>query len=262
MAVAAAFFLLLITTLAAAAPWIAPFDYQETNPRISLRAPSATHLMGTDRLGRDIFSRVLWGGRLSLAVGFTAALVATVVGTVVGVVAGYFRGWVDDVLMRITEVFMSFPLLFLLLTVAALLPKSVTNIILVIGLTSWPSLARTVRGQYLSLREMDFVEAARSVGVKELRIAFFHVLPNTMAPIIVGATLRVGGAILAESGLAFIGVGIVDPPSWGSILDGGRATLRQAPWITFFPGMCIFITVLAFNFVGDGLRDALDPHLK
>jgi len=262
MAMAALALLVLISLAALAAPWIAPHDYRETNPRYSLRAPGDTFIMGTDRLGRDIFSRVLWGGRISLIVGFTAAFVAVVAGTLVGVVAGYFGGWVDDLLMRLTDVFMAFPLLFLLLTIVALLPKTVSNIVLVIGLTSWPSLARTVRGQFLSLREMDFVEAARSVGAKDMRIAFRHILPNTVAPIIVGATLRIGGAILAESGLAFIGVGIVDPPSWGSILDGGRGVLRQAPWVTFVPGICIFVTVLAFNFVGDGLRDALDPKLK
>lgn len=254
--------LLLISLAAIAAPWIATHDYRETNPRYSLQAPGSSFLLGTDRLGRDIFSRVLWGGRISLIVGFTAAFVAVVAGTLVGVIAGYFGGWIDNLLMRLTDVFMAFPLLFLLLTIVALLPKTVSNIVLVIGLTSWPSLARTVRGQFLSLREMDFVEAARSVGAKDMRIAFRHILPNTVAPIIVGATLRIGGAILAESGLAFIGVGIVDPPSWGSILDGGRGVLRQAPWVTFVPGICIFVTVLAFNFVGDGLRDALDPKLK
>lgn len=255
-------FLLLMSIAVLAAPWLSTHDYKSVNPSESLDAPSRAHLFGTDRLGRDVFSRVLWGGRISLVVGFTAALVAVIVGTIVGVLAGYYGGFVDDLLMRITEVFMAFPVLFLLLTIAAVLPKTVSNIVLVIGLTSWPSLARTVRGQFLSLREMEFVEAARSLGVKDWRIAFSYILPNTMAPIIVGATLRIGGAILAEAGLAFIGVGIIDPPSWGSILDSGRANLRHAPWITFFPGMLIFLTVLAFNFVGDGLRDALDPKLK
>ncbi|KAF0197217.1 MAG: peptide/nickel transport system permease protein [Bacillota bacterium] len=262
LAMISLFFLLLISVAAIAAPQISRHDYREVMPSRSLQAPSREHLMGTDRLGRDVFSRALLGGRISLIVGFTAAFVAVIVGTLVGVVAGYFGGWVDDILMRLTDVFMAFPVLFLLLTIAAVLPKTVTNIVLVIGLTSWPSLARTVRGQFLSLREMEFVEAARSLGVKNYRIALSYILPNTVAPIIVGATLRIGGAILAEAGLAFIGVGIIDPPSWGSILDAGRAVLRQAPWITFFPGMLIFITVLAFNFVGDGLRDALDPKLK
>jgi len=262
MAVFGLVFLIVISLLSIAAPWISPYNYQTTAPELSLRPPSLTHFMGTDRLGRDVFSRILWGSRISLIVGFSAAFVAVIVGTIVGALAGFYGRWVDDVLMRITEIFMSFPVLFLLLTIVALLPKTVTNIVLVIGLTSWPSLARTVRGQFLSLREMDFVEAARSIGVRETTIAFKHVLPNTIAPIIVGATIRIGGAILAESGLAFIGVGIIDPPSWGSILDGGRTVLRQAPWITFFPGMSIFLTVLAFNIVGDGLRDALDPKLK
>lgn len=262
LAIVAALFLLIFSAAAVAAPWVAPYDYRESNMSQSLRAPSREHLMGTDRLGRDVFSRVLMGARISLVVGFTAAFVAVIVGTILGSIAGYFGGFVDTVVMRITDVFMAFPLLFLLLTIASMLPKTVTNIVLVIGLTSWPSLARTVRGQFLALREMEFVEAARSLGVKDSHIAFRYILPNTVAPIIVGATLRIGGAILAEAGLSFLGVGIVDPPSWGSILDGGRAFLRQAPWITFFPGMLIFSTVLAFNFVGDGLRDALDPRLK
>lgn len=262
LAIVAALFLLLFSAAAIAAPWIAPYDYRESDMGQSLRAPSSEHLMGTDRLGRDVFSRVLMGARISLVVGFTAAFVAVIVGTILGSIAGYFGGFVDTVIMRVTDVFMAFPLLFLLLTIASMLPKTVTNIVLVIGLTSWPSLARTVRGQFLALREMEFVEAARSLGVKDSRIAFRYILPNTVAPIIVGATLRIGGAILAEAGLSFLGVGIADPPSWGSILDGGRAFLRQAPWITFFPGMLIFSTVLAFNFVGDGLRDALDPRLK
>lgn len=255
-------FLIIMTLASVLAPWIAPYDYQENDLSQSLRPPSLTHFMGTDRLGRDIFSRVLWGGRISLSVGFVAAAVAVVVGTAIGATAGYFGGFVDDLLMRFTEVFMSFPLLFLLLTVVAVMPKSVLNVMLVLGLTAWPSLAKTVRGQFLFLREMEYVEAARSLGLKHFRIAFRHILPNSIAPIIVGATLRIGGAILAESGLAFIGVGIVNPPSWGSILDTGRALIRQAPWITIFPGLFIFLTVVSFNFVGDGLRDALDPKMK
>lgn len=255
-------FLIIMSLASIAAPWIAPYDYQESDLSQSLRPPSMTHFMGTDRLGRDIFSRVLWGGRISLSVGFVAAGVAVLVGTLVGATAGYFGGWVDDFLMRVTEVFMSFPLLFLLLTIVAVLPKSVLNVMLVLGLTAWPSLAKTVRGQFLFLRELEYVEAARSLGLKHFRIAFRHILPNSIAPIIVGATLRIGGAILAESGLAFIGVGIVNPPSWGSILDTGRALIRQAPWITIFPGLFIFLTVVSFNFVGDGLRDALDPKMK
>jgi len=255
-------FLISMSLASIAAPWIAPYDYQESDLSQSLRPPSMTHFMGTDRLGRDIFSRVLWGGRISLSVGFVAAGVAVLVGTLVGATAGYFGGWVDDFLMRVTEVFMSFPLLFLLLTIVAVMPKSVLNVMLVLGLTAWPSLAKTVRGQFLFLRELEYVEAARSLGLKHFRIAFRHILPNSIAPIIVGATLRIGGAILAESGLAFIGVGIVNPPSWGSILDTGRALIRQAPWITIFPGLFIFLTVVSFNFVGDGLRDALDPKMK
>ena len=262
MAMAGLCFLLLIYLVAILAPYIATHDYMEIDPTATLQPPSREHLAGTDRVGRDIFSRLIYGSRISLSVGFVAAGVAITIGTVVGAVAGYFGGVLDDVLMRITEVIMAMPVLFLLVTIAAVFPRSIYNVMLIIGLTSWPGVARLVRGQFLSLREMDYVEAARSIGVKNSRIVFAHILPNTMAPIIVSATLRVGGAILTESALSFLGLGITNPPSWGTILEAGRNYIRQAPWICLLPGALIFLTVLAFNFVGDGLRDALDPRLK
>ena len=252
--------LLLLYSMAIFAPMIAPHHYDDMDFDAILQKPSSQHLFGTDRIGGDVFSRVVWGSRISLSVGFVAAGVAIAVGTVIGAIAGYFGGIVDDVLMRFTEMVSAFPVMFLLLTIIAILPRSIWNIMLIIGFTSWPGLARMVRGQFLSLREQDYVESARAIGAKDSRIVFVHILLNTMAPIIVSTTLRIGGAILTESGLSFLGLGIISPPSWGTILNQGRPLLRSAPWITTFPGLFIFITVLAFNFVGDGLRDALDPR--
>ena len=256
-------FLIFMYLVAIFAPLIAPQSYRATDPSNRLKGVSREHLMGTDHLGRDVFSRVIWGSRVSLSVGFVAAGVAVLLGTVVGAVAGYFGGVIDNVLMRFTEVVMSFPTFFLLITIVSIVERSIFNIMLVIGITSWPGLARMVRAEFLSLREQEFVLAAKALGASDSRIIFRHILPNAMAPIIVSATLQIGGAILTESSLSFLGLGIPEPfPSWGSILNAGRTNLRQAPWITFFPGIFIFLTVLAFNYVGDGLRDALDPRLK
>ncbi len=255
-------FLIVISLVAILAPWLSPHDYAAIDDKAIMSGPSAEHPLGTDRIGRDMLSRLLWGARISLGVGLVAALVSVFVGTFIGAVAGYFGGIVDDILMRFTEIVMSFPLVFLLLTIVSLVERSVFNVMLVIGLTSWTSLARIVRGQFLSLREADYVKAARVMGASDFRIIYRHVLPNAMAPIIVNATLRIGSAILAESGLSFLGLGITNPPSWGTILNSGRYYMRYAPWITILPGLLIFMTVLAFNYVGDGLRDALDPYLK
>lgn len=262
LAVISLVFLVFIALVAIFAPIISPYDYAKIDTEHTLEAPSSQHLFGTDRIGRDIFSRLVWGSRISLSVGFIAAAVSVTIGTVIGAVAGYFGGIVDDVLMRFTEIIMSFPVIFLLLTIISVVERSVINIMIVIGLTSWPGLARMVRGQFLALREMDYVEAAKALGASHKRIIFRHMLLNCMAPIIVNATLRVGGAILAESGLSFLGLGVTDPPSWGSVLNSGRAHMRYAPWISLIPGLIIFLTVLSFNYIGDGLRDSLDPHLK
>lgn len=263
LAMAGLCFLILMYLVAIFAPYIATQSYRETDSANRLQPPSKEHWMGTDQIGRDLYSRVIWGSRISLSVGFVAAGVAVVLGTVIGAVAGYFGGITDNVLMRFTEIVMSFPTFFLLITIVSIVERSIFNIMLVIGLTSWPGLARMVRGQFLSLREQEFVLAARALGASNARIIFRHILPNAMAPVIVSATLRIGGAILTESGLSFIGLGVQEPfPSWGNIINGGRTFLRQAPWICTFPGIFIFLTVLSFNYVGDGLRDALDPRLK
>lgn len=257
------YLLVALYLIAIFAPFLATYPYDRVDPPHRLVPPSATHWLGTDDIGRDVYSRLVWGSRISLSVGFVAASVSVLLGTVIGAVAGYYGGWVDMLLMRFTEVVMSFPTFFLLLTIVSIVDRSIFNIMLVIGLTSWPGLARMVRGQILSLREQEFTEAARALGASDGRIIFRHILPNAMAPIIVSATLRIGGAILSESGLSFLGLGVPEPyPSWGSILNSGRIYLTKAPWITTLAGIFIFITVLAFNYVGDGLRDALDPQSK
>lgn len=263
LAMAGLYILLFMYAVALLAPVLAAQSYEAVDPPNKLLPPSQKHWMGTDYIGRDVFSRVVWGSRISLAVGFVAAGVAVTVGVIVGAIAGYFGGWVDDLLMRFTEIVMAFPTFFLLLTIISIVERSIFNIMLVIGFTSWPSLARMVRGQILSLREQEFTEAARALGATDARIIFRHILPNALAPVIVSATMRIGAAILSESSLSFLGLGVPEPfPSWGSILNAGRTYLLQAPWITTFPGIFIFLTVLAFNYVGDGLRDALDPRLK
>jgi peptide/nickel transport system permease protein len=263
LALISLYVLMALYIMAALAPLLCTQSYTAVAPADRLQPPSAEHWFGTDDIGRDVFSRVIYGSRISLAVGLVAAGFSVLIGTLVGAVAGYFGGKVDDLLMRITEVFMAFPTFFLLVTVAAVLPRSIFNIMVVIGLTSWPGLARMVRAEFLSLREQDFSQAARAVGAGHWRIILRHILPNAMAPIIVSATLRIGGAILSESGLSFLGLGVQEPyPSWGNILNRGRTFYLHAPWMMLMPGLFIFITVLAFNFIGDGLRDALDPRLK
>jgi len=255
--------LIFMYSIAILAPVLSTHDYQDVDPPNKLLPPSREHLMGTDNVGRDVYSRILWGARISLAVGFVAAGVSVVLGTIVGSIAGYFGGWVDNLLMRATEIVMAFPTFFLLLTIISIVERSIFNIMLVIGITSWPGLARMVRGQILSLREQEFTESARALGASDGRIIFRHILPNTMAPVIVSAPLRISGAILAESSLSFLGIGVQEPfPSWGSIINTGRHYLLQAPHLMIFPGLFIFLTVLSFNYVGDGLRDALDPRLK
>lgn len=263
LAVVSLVLLIIFYSMAILAPLLAPYPYDKVDMPGQLQAPSAQHILGTDNLGRDLYSRVLWGGRISLSVGFVAAGFSVVIGTVVGALAGYFGGWVDNVLMRITEVVIAFPVFFLLITIVAVLPRSIFNIMLIIGLTSWPGLARMVRAQFLTLREREFTLASRALGATDVRVIFRHILPNAAAPIIVSATLRIGNAILSETALSFLGFGAPPPfPSWGSVLSSGKEFLRDAPWISTAPGLLIFLTVLAFNFVGDGLRDALDPKIK
>lgn len=263
-ALVALFVLLGLYAMAAFAPWVAPQHWDFLDYSLKLRPPSFEHVMGTDQFGRDVFSRIVWGSRVSLTVGFVAMGVAVAVGVTVGAIAGYHGGgWLDVTLMRFAEAVDAIPLFFLLIVIASVVSRTTAMIMLIIGLTSWPSLAHLVRGQFLSLRQRDFVEASRAAGAMDGRIIFRHILPNVMAIIIVSATLRIGNAILAEAALNFLGFGTPPPyPTWGESIAAGRQFLRQAPWIATFPGLFITITVLAFNFFGDGLRDALDPKLK
>lgn len=242
---------------------------------IKLQPPSREHPFGTDTIGRDILARTIYGGQISLSIGIFAAVVEVILGVLVGALAGYFGRWVDDVLMRITEAMLIIPSLFLLIVLAKALggkvPEvdilgrslsgSVVVIILVIGFTSWMYLARIVRANVLSLKELEFILASRSLGGSDARIILKHLLPNTIAPIIVSATLGVSGAILSEAYVSFLGLGVQTPTaSWGNMLDSAVKYIQAAPWLWFFPGLLILLTVLCINFVGDGLRDALDPY--
>lgn len=220
---------------------------------------------GRDELGRDVFARTLYAGRISLTVGFVSVSIYITIGTIWGAIAGYYGGWVDNVMMRIVDAIMSMPTLLLLITVMALFTPSIFNVMIVIGVTGWTGIARYVRAEFLSLKKRDFTEAARCIGARNSRIIFRHILPNAVAPIIVAATMGIAGAILTESTLSFLGLGVQPPTaSWGNMLNNAQelSTMLSAPWKAFYPGMMIFITVLSFNFFGDGLRDALDPRLK
>ncbi len=251
---------LVIILSAVFAPWLATHSYSRQNLRARLSEPSAEHWLGTDGYGRDVFSRVLWGARVSLQIGFGAAGLALAIGVVLGAVAGYYGGWIDNAIMRFTDVMMCIPALFLALTVIALFGASMTNTMIVIGAIYWTRTCRIVRGEFLSLRKREFTEAARALGLKDSRIIFRHLLPNALAPIIVQGTLFIAQVILIESGLSFLGLGAQPPtPSWGNMLTEGYKFLSIAWWIATFPGVAIFVTVLAFNLLGDGLRDAFDP---
>ncbi len=252
--------LLFMYTIMIFAPYVAPYSPSEMGVGPAHATPSREHLMGTDHLGRDMFSRVVHASRISLNIGLLVVSASVTIGTVVGAVSGYFGGWTDEILMRFTEVVLTFPFLFLAIVVVTLLSPSFWNIVGILAVLTWPGIARIVRGQFLSLRERTFTEAARALGVPTPRIIFRHILPNTIAPIIVNATLGVAAAILAESGLSYLGLGVQPPDtSWGLLLSQGKAHMSLNIWYTFFPGLMIFITVLCINFLGDGLRDALDP---
>ncbi|MBI5420086.1 MAG: ABC transporter permease [Deltaproteobacteria bacterium] len=228
-----------------------------------LQPPSADHPLGTDELGRDVLARMVHGARISLKVGFVAVGIATAIGLLVGLVSGFYGGWIDAVLMRFVDIMLCFPTFFLILAVIAFLEPSIYNIMLVIGVTGWMGVSRLVRAETLSLKERDFVAAARAQGAGNARIIFRHILPNALAPVLVSATLGVAGAILTESALSFLGIGVQPPtPSWGNILTAGKDNIEFAWWLSVYPGLAILFTVLGYNLLGEGIRDAVDPRLR
>jgi peptide/nickel transport system permease protein len=246
------------------APWIAPYRFEEIDLMNRFARPfQGGHLLGTDDLGHDVLTRLLFAGRVSLLVGFAAAFSAVALGTLVGVVAGFYGRVVDNILMRLTDIVLTLPVFGVLLLLGRYFGGGLLAIIIIIGLFGWTVTSRLVRGEILKLKSLDYSDAARAMGASETRIIFRHLLPNAMAPIIVAATLDVGGAILTEAALSYFGVGIQPPtPSWGNMLQNAQSYLWTSPWLAFWPGVMIFLTVLCFNFFGDGLRDALDPRLK
>jgi len=265
LAIAGLVTLVVLVILALAAPLIARYVTHTTYSKIdltsALKAPSAAHWFGTDNIGRDMFTRVLYGGRISLLVGVSVAAWAGVLGTLIGASAGYYGRWLDQLLMRVTDLFLSIPFLVVLILATNYLSGSIFDTVLILSLFFWMPNARIVRGVFLSLKEKEFVEAARSLGASNRRIIFSHILPNAIGPITVVLTLGVAGAILTESALSFLGFGVQPPvPTWGNLLSSARQFTLIAPWMVWFPGLFILLTVLSVNLVGDGLRDALDPH--
>jgi peptide/nickel transport system permease protein len=245
------------------APLLAPMDPSDQILALRLKPPSLEHWLGMDQLGRDILSRLLYGARISLIVGLTVVGSAGIFGTLVGLIAGYMRGLAEEFLMRLTDIFLAFPPLILAMAIAGALGPSLNNAMVAIAVVTWPVYARLVRAQVLSLREREFIVAARCVGASTPRILFRHLLPNTLAPILVQASFDMGGAILAAAGLSFIGFGARPPtPEWGVMISEGSKFFSTQPWLSFFPGFAILLTVTAFNLIGDGLRDALDPRLR
>lgn len=265
LAVAAVVVLFLIILAVLFAPWIAQHDPTRVGLGRPFSPPSAKHWLGTDSLGRDSFARLLYGGRVSLSVGIVSVGIYMVIGIILGAMSGFFGGWVDNVIQRLTETVMTMPTLLIIITIVTLVGNSIYNIFLAIGLLGWTGVCRLVRSEFLSLRERDFVQAAGAIGASRMTIVFRHILPNTIAPVIVAGTLGVAGAILTETGLSFLGLGVQPPtPSWGNmLLDASRiSTLETKPWLWVAPGLAISITVLCINFIGDGLRDALDPRQR
>jgi peptide/nickel transport system permease protein len=262
-AVAGVVVLAVIVLLAVFAPVVAPYDPIEQNSQAIRARPSREHLFGADTFGRDVFSRVLYGGRQSLPVGLVAVGIAAVVGVAFGLIAGYRGGWIDSVIMRAVDMMLAFPGILLAMSIVAILGTSLFNLMLAVGIASIPEYTRVVRGSVLSVREMEYVTAARVSGARDRAVMLRHILPNVLPPIIVLATLGVAGAIILGSTLSFLGLGIQPPTAeWGNMLSDGRSMMRHFWWVSFFPGLAIMLTVLAINLLGDGLRDALDPRLR
>jgi peptide/nickel transport system permease protein len=257
----------ILITLALLTPCIAPFDPDQIDVGEKLLSPASLYLMGTDEFGRDLFSRIMYGARISLTIGFLAVGLSATIGTLVGATAGYLGGVVDRTLMWFTDLLLSFPRLILLMTIVGFFraagAQTIYLIVTILGITGWMGIARIVRSQVLSLKEQDFIQATRALGLHPWRIILYHLVPNALAPVIVFASLAVGGMILVEAGLSFLGLGVPPPTAtWGSIVNGGREYLRSAWWISLFPGLMIVFAVMSFNLFGDGIRDALDPKLR
>ncbi len=262
-AVAGLIIILALIVIAIVAPWITPYDPNDQSFRIKLKPPSAEHWLGTDEFGRDVFSRILIGTRVALYVGIVPVIVAMIIGVTLGLAAGYYGKIVDQVIMRLIDILLAFPWLLLAIGIMAVLGPGINNVVIAVAIVYIPAFARIVRGSVLSIKEKEYVEAARAMGQPNPRIITRHVLANAWAPIIVLATLSIGQAIIYAAGLSFIGLGTQPPNAdWGVMLSSGREYLRDAPWLGFFPGLAILITVLAFNLFGDGLRDALDPRMQ
>lgn len=263
LAVSGGGLVLLVFVCSIFAPLIAPYNPSTIDIKNILIGPTLSHPLGTDDLGRDVLSRMLWGGRISLEVGFVAVGIATLIGIILGALAGFYGGWTDSVIMRAVDIMLSIPTIFLVLAVIAILEPNILNIMIVIGLTSWMEPARLIRAEFISLKEREFVIAARAMGATDARIMLKHVLPNGLSPILVSATMGIGGAILVESALSFLGLGVQPPtPSWGSLLSSGKDNIEIAWWLSAFPGLAILVTVLGYNLLGEGIRDALDPRQK
>ncbi|WP_373219400.1 ABC transporter permease [Ruminococcus sp. 5_1_39BFAA] len=263
LAVFSAILIVVFILLALLAPVLTPYELEEMDLMARLSPPSAKHLLGTDELGRDVLTRLLYGARVSLAVGIIPTVVSMIIGAFIGMISGYVGGMVDTVLMRLADVVLSFPSLLLAMVIMYTLGDGISSIFIALAVTNWASVARVIRSETLSLREAEYVEAARSMGVKDFTIIVRHVLPNCIPSLIVLFTLNVPSAILSESSLSFLGIGVQLPnSSWGLMVNLGRSYLYDAPWLSLVPSAAIMLVVLAFNFLGDGLRDVLDPHLK
>ena len=252
------FIVIFFAIIAICAPFIAPYDPGKIDIENILTGPSREHLLGTDSLGRDLFSRMVFGARISLLVGFIAVGIAALIGITLGAIAGYYGKWVDVIIMRFVDIMLCFPTFFLILAVIALLEPSIINIMIIIGVTSWMGVARLIRAEILSLKERDFIYAEKAIGASDFRIISRHLIPNAMAPVLVSITLGIAAAILVESSLSFLGIGVQPPtPSWGNILSEGKSVMGAAWWMMLFPGLAIFITVLGYNLLGEGIREKL-----
>lgn len=263
MAVVGLGIIIVLILVAIFADFIAPYGFDEQNLKMAFQPPGKGHIFGTDEFGRDIFSRIVYGTRISLLIGFIAVAIAVVVGVLLGAISGYYGDKVDNIIMRLMDIILSIPQILLAIAIVAALGNGLFNLMIAVGISSIPQYARIIRASVLSIKDQEFIEAAKAAGSSDIRIIFKHIIPNCLAPIIVQATLGVALAILTAAGLSFIGLGIAPPtPEWGSMLSSGRSYIRDYSYMTMFPGLAIVVTIFALNVLGDGLRDALDPKLK